>query len=467
MKTSILGAARDPRFKEYAYVSAELANVFSRPDCKEKVAALFMGEWVKVLKEDDTWPYVRYRGGKGYIATEQLSRNRVLEIFFIDVGQGDAILIQTPDDRRVLIDGGINSSAHEFITNKYRLDKKDNYIDFEAIVCTHSDEDHIKGIIPILKDEKIAVKRVFHNGLFRRNDKKNDPGPHVNERQFGLVDTWPTEGEKPGLTAGMVKFLEAARTAEDRLPKCLGKMRDMPRWEGEIEARPKGLVFSRLDAKDGKLPPFDGKDGKLAIDVLWPCAEKDSEGQLFYPRYIDAGKTVNGNSVVLSVCMGKFKILLTGDLNEKSMKDLLDRTKRDNMSLVSNVLKAAHHGSKEFYPDFLKEVGANAVVVSSGDDKLDQYVHPRAVLIGTVMKQARSEKPAFFCTELAACYSMLSKEESKKFREYSGQLYERSYQGTVKLSSDGKMMCLGTAHGRRDPTDPQAQLNWKWDTWSE
>ena len=57
-----------------------------------------------------------------------------LEVFFIDVGAGDAILIQTPDDRRVLVDGGQTEDAYEFIRNKYRLDKRDHYVDFEAII---------------------------------------------------------------------------------------------------------------------------------------------------------------------------------------------------------------------------------------------------------------------------------------------------------------------------------------------
>ena len=117
------------------------------------------------------------RGGTGYVPPENLTRTRFLEIFFIDVDQGDSILIQTPDDRRVLIDGGQGVAAHTFIRRKYNLDKKENFIDFEAIVATHSDIDHTAGLVKILRDPKIAVRRFYHNGLFRRADEESDPGP--------------------------------------------------------------------------------------------------------------------------------------------------------------------------------------------------------------------------------------------------------------------------------------------------
>jgi hypothetical protein len=41
------------------------------------------------------------------VNSRDLSRSRQLEIFFIAVDQGNAILIQTPQDRRVLIGGGV------------------------------------------------------------------------------------------------------------------------------------------------------------------------------------------------------------------------------------------------------------------------------------------------------------------------------------------------------------------------
>lgn len=168
MSPARLAASRDPNFPDYAYTADRLVDVYERAGGRTKVARVFMGEWMKVEEvRTSGWAAVKFRGGRGFVRVEQLARERHLEVFFIDVDQGDAILIQTPDDRRILIDGGMTGDAHDFVRNKYRLDKPDNYIDFEAIVASHSDQDHVQGLLKVLKDPKIAVKRVYHNCLFR------------------------------------------------------------------------------------------------------------------------------------------------------------------------------------------------------------------------------------------------------------------------------------------------------------
>ena len=111
------------------------------------------------------------------------------------------------------IDAGESGDAHEFIRNKYRLDKPDNYIDFDAVIATHSDADHTKGFLKILADPKIAVKRFYHNGLFRRRDKKKDPGPHKGKRVYGLIDR-PNPTDSPTLTSLMKKLIRALEKAK-------------------------------------------------------------------------------------------------------------------------------------------------------------------------------------------------------------------------------------------------------------
>jgi hypothetical protein len=230
-----------------------------------------------------------------------------------------------------------------------------------------------------------------------------------------------------------------------------------------------GFVCRRLDAADGFLSPFDDPGKSLIIDVLWPRAVKDN-GKLAYPWYGDAGKTVNGNSVVLCVRHGKQRILLTGDLNTASMEDLLNTiTTQQGTSdvLDARVYKAAHHGSQDFSLPFLKAVKPDAAVISSGDDRNDIHRHPRAVLLGTITRYSKSAKPAIFSTELAACFSLLSKKEQAQFTSSNAQLYERSIRGIVHLRSNGEQLFLGSVHGRKAPKDPLANLMWKWDIWPE
>lgn len=79
--------------------------------------------------------------------------SRDLKVIFIDVGQGDAILI-TQGSHQVLIDGGWDENLV--------LEKLGKFIPFwdrqiEAVVATHPDKDHIGGIIGILKAYEVKA----------------------------------------------------------------------------------------------------------------------------------------------------------------------------------------------------------------------------------------------------------------------------------------------------------------------
>ncbi len=230
-------ATVDPVFRDYRFAKERLVSIYDQPEGREQLK-VFMGEWLKQEAPPvGDWVAVKFRGGRGFVKTAHLGTQRLLEIFFIDVDQGDSILIQTPKDRRILIDGGQTKDALSFVENKYRLDKEDNYIDFEAVVASHSDQDHTQGLIALLRHPKILVKRVYHNGLFRRA-KGPDPGPRQHARVSGLVDTLPTDNEKANLTPLMKDFVAAIE--RDSLPAKIKAMKAYSRWQT-------GLTFTPAD----------------------------------------------------------------------------------------------------------------------------------------------------------------------------------------------------------------------------
>lgn len=75
------------------------------------------------------------------------SITKKLEVSFLDVGQGDAILIQTPSGKTMLIDGGVSGVVLERLAD--RLSYFDHNID--VMVATHPDADHVTGLIPVLE----------------------------------------------------------------------------------------------------------------------------------------------------------------------------------------------------------------------------------------------------------------------------------------------------------------------------
>lgn len=64
----------------------------------------------------------------------------------LDVGQGDAIFIRTPDGQDALIDGGPNERVIAELSRV--LPPGDD--DLELVVSTHPDSDHLAGLIPVL-----------------------------------------------------------------------------------------------------------------------------------------------------------------------------------------------------------------------------------------------------------------------------------------------------------------------------
>jgi competence protein ComEC len=80
------------------------------------------------------------------------STSQVLTVTFLDIGQGDAILVETPDGVQLLIDGGPDGTVLR------RLSQELPWFDtsLDMILGTHPDKDHIGGLVDVLKRYKVA-----------------------------------------------------------------------------------------------------------------------------------------------------------------------------------------------------------------------------------------------------------------------------------------------------------------------
>ncbi|SCH36692.1 MULTISPECIES: ComEC/Rec2 family competence protein [unclassified Romboutsia] len=79
----------------------------------------------------------------------------MLEIHIIDVGQGDSILIQTPSNKKILIDAGDENSEH--IIKSYL--KKEKITSLDIAIATHPDSDHIGSLDYVI--EKYNVSNIY------------------------------------------------------------------------------------------------------------------------------------------------------------------------------------------------------------------------------------------------------------------------------------------------------------------
>jgi competence protein ComEC len=83
-----------------------------------------------------------------------------LHVSFLDVGQGDAILIQTPNGQDILIDGGPDPQKINLELSE-KLPFWDRTVDL--VVCTQPQADHVTGLVEVL--QRYKVKQVLESGV--------------------------------------------------------------------------------------------------------------------------------------------------------------------------------------------------------------------------------------------------------------------------------------------------------------
>ena len=139
-------------------------------------------------------------------------------------------------------------------------------------------------------------------------------------------------------------------------------------WTGVLkdDAENKKLVklLEKVALKPTKIifadPKTDILAGSAFFDVIYPF--ENLSGQ--------KPKNTNESSIVFKLFFGKSKVLFTGDIGFSTERKLL----KAGVSLDSDVLKTAHHGSKySSLEDFLTVVSPETAVISCGKNS---YGHP-------------------------------------------------------------------------------------------
>ncbi|MDW0111128.1 S-layer homology domain-containing protein [Sporosarcina aquimarina] len=121
------------------------------------------------------------------------SGNKQMKVHFIDVGQGDSILLQTPTGKNMLIDGGKASSENKVVA----FLKSKGISTLDVVIATHPDADHIGGLISVL--ETFKVNQFIDSGKVHTTqtyfdmlsiiDKKNIPFKLVTSNEAIALDS--------------------------------------------------------------------------------------------------------------------------------------------------------------------------------------------------------------------------------------------------------------------------------------
>jgi beta-lactamase superfamily II metal-dependent hydrolase len=431
------------------YVSAESPPLYEAATEKAHSMYLLWGDRVEVLEEQGDRVKVRARGREniGWVDRSALGGKPLLELYMIDVGQGDGILVKTPNGRHLMIDGGLRrskqdtgKSSADFVDWKFYEDYGENEIVLDAMIASHCDADHYGGLVDLLgvdEDdeldcEKVCVEAVHHAGVGWWTGEKGRAtlGPHE------VVDGHDLFTRLVGDRAAVTDAL-----ADGADPELHGEWRDF--MQAAIGGRRKDgspTAIKRLAKGDGFLPGFEpGTDGEPTIKVLAPLEPKvgDQPARL---RFSSDSKSTNGNSVVLSLNFGSCRILLTGDINRECQEALLADYEGSRDAFLCDVGKACHHGSADVSFDFLKAMSAAVTIFSSGDN--ENYDHPRPTIIAASAISGYLEmdgdelvSPLIYSTELARSIKIKRGNPST----VAGLIY-----GLVNVRTDGQRILCAT-----------------------
>lgn len=241
------------------------------------------------------------------------------EIAYLDVGQGDAILIRTPRNRTILVDGGGTLRFHKpeehwrLGNDPYEVGKdllvpllkKRGVHRIDYMIVSHGDADHIGGLAAVM--EQLPVKRLLFNGTL-----KDSPAVKT---LFGLaldhdVPLYPVH-------AGMT-------------------------------------LQADVDTKLTFLYPFEQSS----------------------VSFVD---NQNASSVVFHMMMHHASFLFTGDMDAAAERMIVENQQGQLQLAGVDVLKVAHHGSKTSTSElWLRFWRPKAAVISAG--VRNRYRHPSPVV---------------------------------------------------------------------------------------
>lgn len=273
-----------------------------------------------------------------------------LNVHFVDIGQGDFIIIQLPDGKNMVIDAGSDAEGNsdlkgeDIVTNKIDELKIKT---FDYMILTHTDEDHVGYMDVILA--KCKVLNIYRPMFLSKSEKVANPNS-----LFASIDTGVYDD-----------FIKAVNT------------------EVNVDG---AKVFMNND----KAEPIEGIGYKIDF---YNVSEKE-----YYKSTVGEGSEITGyeKNAISAIAILTYKaengversIAFTGDAEGKinsegngGENNFVEKYSYKKLNI--DVIKAGHHGSKtSTCKEILDFLDPEYCVVSVGTT--DKHGHPTKEFIDRV-----------------------------------------------------------------------------------
>ncbi len=285
-------------------------------------------------------------------------------VHFIDVGVGDATIIDI-GEKEIIIDGG------NYVNDLHNYAEQTGIIDgsIELVIVTHGDQDHWKGLSRLLGfDSKLDNPFDF--------EEYWDPG-------YNRDCNPPDDG-------GKVNYLNFVSQVKDALPADRFK-------------RPLEDFYAPMD-QSGTLSSFTIPSIPEAKFMLFHTQKNPTNSSCSY--------MINNASIVLMIEIDGVKMLFTGDANGKKRDDAgnvspshVEKTILDTAQniggdiLKADLLKAPHHGSETASTEgFIDTVNPEFVIISASTfhhlpkpTVISRYINNNRTILRTDLDHDRME----------------------------------------------------------------------------
>lgn len=280
----------------------------------------FRGWFDEYFKKDENPTYPSTAGG---FETEVTTLND-LKINFLDVGQGDCIIIQLPDGKNMIIDSGQYEKAQEAIT---QFTTQNKITTFDYLLLTHADRDHVDKMSWVI--DTYDIKYIFRPNNYSDNTISKDLPSVFNTKTEGglVVDT-------KAYANFMVSAYNEGCTVE---------------------------IFNK-DSDFTNTIKYNGESLLYTFDFLTPVADRD---KIVY-------KDRNNYSPIMMLTYGDTKIMFTGDAEEEMLEEYVSTYGSQNNV---DILKVGHHGSENATTsEFIESIDPEYAIIQCGLG--NSYGHP-------------------------------------------------------------------------------------------